>query len=654
MRVLMLAPRAPFPADHGAALRNLYLLRWLGERHEVTLACFGDPENQTTRETLLRHAKRLEIVPFPRRALPDRLRLLAGSIQPDLAFRLWSPAMIGRLKALLAEQSFDVVQIEGLELVALWEAARGTSPARVILDEHNAEYVLQASAYRASRASGDRAGAVYSWLQTGRLRRFERRAVRAASRVIAVSPEDAAALRAIAPDVSPRVIPNGVDTDYYRPLARATTAPTAIFIGKLDYRPNLDALDWLFGENLAADSRRCPAGSPARRRSRSHAQDCPRGRPPRHRRHRTGGRRARVVRPSRPPAGSDAHGRRGSPQSRAGDGDRHAGRFNHGRAGRRRRDRRGRGADRRFRGTFRGPGRSGIQQFRSCAPASRGPGGTWWSSALTGGLCCRIWTTYTLRLWQHRERPGNPTNRHHAAPHPRLAKADRPPRPDPDRRFAADPRGRRRAGDDSPRLGRIARRARQERPDLALLDRDGPFGRDRRPGAHKRGQPATVRRQHLPRPGGQRVRCRPESGSDQGRGLLRDQAGVGVGRGRAAGQRRIRRQRDFQQELLGQVRSNRPACQRARDSGDLPDRYDPDLGAARGRRLPRAARRPSGLRRLRRRGRPALQGQGPLLPDLERAEPGVRVGQPPGDAGRILQHAPGRLHPRESRGSRTS
>ncbi|HEX5415050.1 MAG TPA: glycosyltransferase family 4 protein [Chloroflexota bacterium] len=249
MRVLMLAPRAPFPADHGAALRNLYLLRWLGERHEVTLVCFGDSSNQESHAELLRHAKRVEIVPFPHRSSLDRLRLLGGSIQPDLAFRLWSPAMIARLKALLNEQTFDVVQIEGLEMVALWEAARGRCQARLVLDEHNAEYVLQASAYRASRTAGNWPGAAYSWVQAGRLRRFERRALRAASRVITVSPEDAASLRTIAPDVSPRVIPNGVDTDYFRPLERVTTMPpTALFIGKLDYRPNLDALDWLIGE----------------------------------------------------------------------------------------------------------------------------------------------------------------------------------------------------------------------------------------------------------------------------------------------------------------------------------------------------------------------------------------------------------------------
>jgi len=245
VRILMLAPRVPYPPDHGAALRNLYLLRWLGVRHEVTLAGFGNPNDEEASRALRQSAHRVEIVPPPRRGPTDRLRVLFGSIGADLAYRLWSPAMIGRLRALLAEETYDAVQIEGLEMVALWNAARGDSRAAVIFDEHNAEYVLQASAYLASRAAGDWPGAVYSWIQAGRLRRFERQTLRSARRVIAVSEQDRAALRRLAPDVQPALIPNGVDTGYYTPLERVASHQVVLFIGKLDYRPNLDAMDWL-------------------------------------------------------------------------------------------------------------------------------------------------------------------------------------------------------------------------------------------------------------------------------------------------------------------------------------------------------------------------------------------------------------------------
>lgn len=249
MRLLMLAPRAPFPADHGAALRNLYLLRWLGARHEVTLVSFGDPEDVAACAELAVHAHRIEIVPFPRRSRLDRLRTLLFSLQPDLARRLWSVALIDRLGRVLAEERPDLVQIEGLEMASLWHAVRdrqGAVQPIVVLDEHNAEYRLQESAWRGSRATGDWLGAGYSWIQAVRLRRFEREAIREAQAVLAVSGEDAKALRALDPAFAPLVIPNGVDTDHYVPPPnRLTDGRTALFLGKLDYRPNVDALDWL-------------------------------------------------------------------------------------------------------------------------------------------------------------------------------------------------------------------------------------------------------------------------------------------------------------------------------------------------------------------------------------------------------------------------
>lgn len=246
MRILILAPRAPFPADHGAALRNLHLLRWLAARHQVTLVAYGDPADAAARAVLAKHAQRIEIVPLPHRSRRDRLKTLLFSIQPDLTRRLWSAALLDRLRAVLRDGAFDLVQIEGLEMAALWQAARPEARPIVVLDEHNAEYQLQESAWRSSRAAGDWVGAGYSWIQMLRLRRFEREAIRAARAVLAVSGEDAKALQLLDPRVTPLVIPNGVDTDYYTPPPlRTGDGQTALFLGKLDYRPNIDALEWL-------------------------------------------------------------------------------------------------------------------------------------------------------------------------------------------------------------------------------------------------------------------------------------------------------------------------------------------------------------------------------------------------------------------------
>src|SRR5437879_5541433 len=97
LRVLILMPRAPYPADHGAALRNYHILKWLGARHEVTLISFGDPTNAEVARRLGEHAASIEILPFPRRSTFARLGDLAVTGRPDLARRLWSTELAARL-----------------------------------------------------------------------------------------------------------------------------------------------------------------------------------------------------------------------------------------------------------------------------------------------------------------------------------------------------------------------------------------------------------------------------------------------------------------------------------------------------------------------------------------------------------------------------
>src|SRR5258708_873011 len=101
--------------------------------------------------------------------------------------RLWSRAFAGRLHAMLAEGKYDAVQLEGFEVAgyllgagALRAEQAGRVPwlaraaPKLIFDDHNAEYELQASAARLdSRLPRRWPRAVYSAVQAHRLRARE-------------------------------------------------------------------------------------------------------------------------------------------------------------------------------------------------------------------------------------------------------------------------------------------------------------------------------------------------------------------------------------------------------------------------------------------------------------------------------------------------
>lgn len=121
-------------------------------------------------------------------------------------------------------------------------------------DAHNAETVLQRRAFSADvRSPGRWPAALYSALQIPRLARLEGRACRGADRVLCVSAQDARALRALAPAIEPVIIPNGICVSDYEPAEFAgPQKPAVVFTGKMDYRPNVDAVLWFARRILPA------------------------------------------------------------------------------------------------------------------------------------------------------------------------------------------------------------------------------------------------------------------------------------------------------------------------------------------------------------------------------------------------------------------
>ncbi len=274
--ILILTPQFPYPPHQGTTIRNYNLIRGLAQRHRVHLLSFGEPE-QSHGTPLHGLCCSVQVIRPPERSTPQRLKSLFLSGLPDMAQRLPSTQFTAALTATLARERPSVVQIEGIELAPyLFQATahrgEGASPL-VVFDDHNAEYLLQKRAFETDLrhvwpprwASIRRlVGAAYSLVQWQRLRRYERRACQAADRVVAVSEIDAEVLRALSPDLKPVVVPNGVDVQYYTgpfpslPEGEGPGTPDLVFVGKMDFRPNVDAVLWFVAEVLPLIRRKAP------------------------------------------------------------------------------------------------------------------------------------------------------------------------------------------------------------------------------------------------------------------------------------------------------------------------------------------------------------------------------------------------------------
>ena len=248
MRVLFLTPDAPVPADQGAKIRNLALMQAAATRHQVDLISFvrGGSLPEPHMEQLRTICRRVELIdtPGPRSTLVRAWNLLFDPL-PDIAYRLESGSFREVLGDVLRAHRYDVVQIEGLEMMPFMPYARaGADRAGVIYDAHNAEMSLQRSIFQVELRDPTRwLGGLYSLSQWSKLGTYERVMMNETNMVMAVSEADAAKLKGR--HVTPEIVPNGVDTSHIPFRQTSPATQQILFVGPLDYRPNADAVRWL-------------------------------------------------------------------------------------------------------------------------------------------------------------------------------------------------------------------------------------------------------------------------------------------------------------------------------------------------------------------------------------------------------------------------
>lgn len=264
MRILLLTPQLPYPPHQGTSLRNYNLIAQLARRHRVCVLSFLDADQSLTGAgPLLDVVEWVDTVPVPVRGGALRLRQMLTTRLPDMAWRLWSPGFRDRLAHRLVESAFDVVQIEGIELAPYLPTVEAAKPRPLIVyDDHNAEWLLQKRACLADLQAPRRwPAAAYSFVQWKRLKRYEANACRRAHRVVAASEADRAAIHAVAPQVPVHIVPNGVDLTEYSDYGGPVEPFDLVFTGKMDFRPNVDAMLWFCERVLPIARERRPGVS---------------------------------------------------------------------------------------------------------------------------------------------------------------------------------------------------------------------------------------------------------------------------------------------------------------------------------------------------------------------------------------------------------
>lgn len=236
-----------YPPTAGNRIRTLNLMLRLAKRHRITYLCrdCGDRSAlRTATEFLGDHGIQTIVVPDPLvrcrgSRLYGRLAMNLFSPLPYAVESHNSPAVRHTVHAYAARHRVDLWQFEWLSNT---DATHGLPDARKIVVAHNVESLIW---QRYCETESNPLKRWYLKRQWRRFERFEQWVYANATRVVAVSEHDAALLRERFGIHHVDVVDNGIDRAYFAATQARRVPGQILFLGSLDWRPNLDAVGLL-------------------------------------------------------------------------------------------------------------------------------------------------------------------------------------------------------------------------------------------------------------------------------------------------------------------------------------------------------------------------------------------------------------------------
>ncbi len=244
LKVAIVDEEFPFPANSGKRIRTLNLVQRLVADHDIYYVAHQNSDRDEL-DVAKKHFESIGIttVEVPRRVSPRSGLTFYGKLAANLFSSLpysvsshSSSAMRAQLKKLETEVAIDIWHCEWTPYAEMF---RNFKANPLVISAHNVESLIW------QRYTETESNPVKRWYirqQWKKFQRFERWAFDRAGQTIAVSDEDAQLAEQEFGAKNVEVVQNGVDIDRYKPDGVQRRAKEMIFLGSLDWRPNLDGI----------------------------------------------------------------------------------------------------------------------------------------------------------------------------------------------------------------------------------------------------------------------------------------------------------------------------------------------------------------------------------------------------------------------------
>jgi sugar transferase (PEP-CTERM/EpsH1 system associated) len=237
VKIVAVLPRFPYPLDKGDKLRAYHLLRQLSRRHQIYIFALTDSSlSAEDYKAVEQFAAAVEVFRLPRRRILFRL---FGNVFSRLPFQTayhTDSRALRRFRAFVKIHNPDAVFCQ---LIRTGEFAKGITCKRV-LDFQDA--LSENMRLRIGRKNPFLR--LLFRMEYKRLLAYECEMPNRFRSLCIISEKDRQAL----PEsvrAQTRIVGNGVDIQFYKPLQVQTKTIDLLFVGAMSYRPNIEAAIFL-------------------------------------------------------------------------------------------------------------------------------------------------------------------------------------------------------------------------------------------------------------------------------------------------------------------------------------------------------------------------------------------------------------------------
>lgn len=246
MRIFFICRRVPFPPDRGDKIATFNEIRHLSARHEVHVFCLADGTRDLENVSgLAEYAKSVTAFPVEGARIKRRALAALPTDRPLSVAALDEAKLHAAIRRKFGELQPELILVYSCNVAQFAEHFPGVPRIMQFGDLDSLKWGQYAEQSRIP----------LKWVYAAEQRRllaYERCIANTFSVSLVHTEGERRDFERLIPDAPVALVGNGVDLDYFQPAGRAKRPASIVFTGVMDYRPNIDAVEWFCNEVFPA------------------------------------------------------------------------------------------------------------------------------------------------------------------------------------------------------------------------------------------------------------------------------------------------------------------------------------------------------------------------------------------------------------------